>query len=181
MAVAPLNWEQLAGYANVPFPPGWDPNEYVFFSPRDLGVHQAIIDVTNSASHRVMVNMYGYDDDQVDAVLHSKAADPDIVFVMNLDKSQSGGVHEKALLQPWASALGTTIAVGHSIKSAISHLKICVVDGLYIISGSTNWSMSGEQKQDNQLTITRDPLKAARYESIILLNHTAMKQQMGAK
>lgn len=181
MPVAPLNWEQLANYTSMPFPPGWDKNEYIFFSPRDLGVHQAIVDVVSSASHRVMVNMYGYDDDQVDAVLHQKAADPNILFLMNLDKSQSGGVHEKALLQPWAAEIGTSIAVGHSIKSAISHLKICVVDGLYIISGSTNWSLSGEQKQDNQLTITRDSLKATRYESIILLNHTAMKQQMEAK
>lgn len=175
-----LDWEKLASYAATPFPAGWDPNAYVFFSPRDPGVHQAIVDVVTAASHRVVVNMYGYDDDQVDKVLHGKAADTEITFWMNLDRSQAGGVHEKALLASWASAVGTSVAVGTSIKHAISHLKVCVVDGLYVIGGSTNWSLSGEQKQDNQLTIERDPLKAVRYESILLLNHAAMLKQMHA-
>lgn len=173
-----LDWEGLAGCAANPFPPGWNPNEYVFFSPRDPGVHEAILRVIQSASHRVVVNMYGYDDDEVDAALRGKAADPEITFWMNLDKSQAGGKHEKALLEPWATAVGTSIAVGQSIKHAISHLKVCVVDGLYVISGSTNWSLSGEQKQDNELTISRDALKAVRFESVMLLNHAAMLQQM---
>lgn len=176
-----LDWGKLASYAAAPFPPSWDPNEFVFFSPRDPNVHQAIVDVVSAASHRVIVNMYGYDDNDIDAVLHAKAADPEITFWMNLDESQAGGVHEKALLAPWATTVGTSIAIGTSIKRAISHLKVCVIDGLYTISGSTNWSLSGEQKQDNQLTITRDPLKAARYESVCLLNHAAMLQQMAAK
>ncbi len=176
--MVPLDWDHLASYAATAFPPGWDANAYVFFSPRDPGVHQAIVDVVASAAHRVVVNMYGYDDDQVDKVLHGKAADPEITFWMNLDQSQAGGVHEKALLAAWATAIGTSVAVGTSIKHAISHLKVCVVDGLYVISGSTNWSLSGEQAQDNQLTIERDPLKASRYESILLLNHAAMLAQM---
>ncbi len=175
-----LDWAKLASYAATAFPPGWDPDEWVFFSPRDTGVHLAILDVVGSAVHRVVVNMYGYDDDQVDAALHAKAADPDVTFWMNLDESQAAGVHEKALLAPWASAVGTSIAVGTSVKHAISHLKVCVVDGLYVISGSTNWSLAGEQQQDNELTIKRDPLKAARFESILLLNHAAMLKQMAA-
>lgn len=171
-------WKNLETYASSPFPSGWNADTYVFFSPRDPGVHQAILDTLSSASHRVSVNMYGYDDDAVDQVLHAKAADPNIAFFMNLDKSQAGGVHEKALLASWANAEGTSVAIGNSIRHAISHLKVAVVDGLYVISGSTNWSLSGEQKQDNQLTITRDPLLAARYESVLLLNHTAMLNQM---
>lgn len=175
--MAPLDFPQLVSHARNPFPDGWNPNEYVFFSPVD-DVHGVLVDVIGSASHRVMVNMYGYDDDEVDALLHSKAASPNVAFVMNLDKSQSGGVHEKALVQPWASAIGTSVAIGHSVKGAISHLKVCVVDGLYTVTGSTNWSLSGEQKQDNELTVTRDPFKAARLESIILNNHATMLQQM---
>lgn len=181
MTAPALDWDGLASCAATPFPPGWSANEYVFFSPRDPGVHDAILKVVGAASHRVVVNMYGYDDPDVDAVLHAKAADPEITFWMNLDESQAGGVHEKALLAPWAASTGTSIAVGTSIKHAISHLKVCVVDGLYVISGSTNWSLGGEQKQDNELTITRDALKAARFESVLLLNHAAMLQQMAAK
>ncbi len=56
-----------------------------------------------------------------------------------------------------------------------------VVDALYTVSGSTNLSLAGEQKQDNELRITRDPLLAARYESVILLNHAAMLAAAAAK
>lgn len=176
-----LDWDKLATYASTPFPPNWDANSYVFFSPRDPGVHDAIIDVLSAATHRVVVNMYGYDDEDVDRVLHGKAASPEIAFFMNLDSSQAGGAHEKALLAPWASAMGTSVAVGRSAKHAISHLKVGVVDSLYLIAGSTNWSRAGEQSQDNELTIRRDPLLAARYESILLINHAEMLRQMAAK
>lgn len=173
-AIVPLDWAKLGTYAAAPFPPGWNPNEWVLFSPRDPNVHQAVVDVVASASHRVVANHYGFDDQEVSDALLGKAADPDIVFILNLDKTQAAGAHEKALLAAWQSYVGTSVAIGQSIRHAISHLKVTVIDGLYVISGSTNMSLSGEQKQDNELRITRDPLMAARYESVILLNHTAM-------
>lgn len=173
-----FDFDSLEQHARHPFPKGWNLNEYLFIAPVD-DCHGVLTDVISSASHRVSVNMYGYDDDEIDALLHSKAASPNIAFIMNLDKSQAGGVHEKALLAPWASAVGTSVAVGQSVKHAISHLKVCVVDGIYTITGSTNWSLSGELKQDNELTVTRDPFKAARLESIILSNHASMLAQMG--
>lgn len=61
---------------------------------------------------------------------------------------------------------------------AISHLKVAIVDALYIVSGSTNWGNSGEQKQDNQLTVTNDRVIAAEYRAILDRNHAAMLQQM---
>jgi phosphatidylserine/phosphatidylglycerophosphate/cardiolipin synthase-like enzyme len=173
-----LDWSALARYARVPFPSGWSATQYVFFAPQD-DLHSVLSDIISSSSHRVMVNMFGYDDDSLDAILHAKAASPDISFLMNLDKSQAGGVHEKVLLAPWASQVGTSVAIGRSVKHAISHLKVCVVDGLYTISGSTNWSMSGESKQDNELTVSMDPYRAARFESIMLANHVEMLRQMG--
>ena len=175
-----LDWERLATYAANPFPHGWNPDEYVLFSPRDTGVHQAIIDIVTSASHRLLGNHYGFDDDQVSDVMLEKAADPNIFFLLNLDSSQAGGVHEKKILANWAKYEGATVAVGRSIHAAISHLKVTVVDGLYVISGSTNLSTSGESMQDNELRITRNALMASRYESILLLNHTAMLSQMKA-
>ena len=169
-----LDWDRLASYAATPFPHGWNPDEYVLFSPRDPGVHQAIVDVVTSAGHSVVANHYGFDDDEISGILLEKSADPEIAFILNLDKSQAGGVHEKKLLAAWQTHVGTSVAVGTSIKHAISHLKVTVVDGLYVVSGSTNLSLSGEQKQDNELRITRDPLMAARYSAVIMLNHAAM-------
>lgn len=178
--MAGLDWGTLAEFASTPFPAGWPDDRYIFFSPRDLHVEDAIAAVLSSAQHSVRVNMYGYDSQRLDAILQTKAADPDIYFQMSLDKTEAGGVHERALLEPWASAIGTTVAVGQSVRHAISHLKVAVVDGMYVASGSTNWSLSGESKQDNELVVQRSPLVAARYSAVLDINHREMLRQMAA-
>ena len=174
-------WEQIGQGVAAPFPHGWPADEFLFFSPRDPGVHGALAAVLGSAQLSVKVNMYGYDDDKLDGILREKASHPDITFQMSLDSSQAGGVHERALLAPWATSVGTSVAVGRSAKKAISHLKVAVIDGLYTISGSTNWSASGEGQQDNELRISRNPFVAARYSAVLDLNHSEMLRQMAAK
>ena len=77
-------------------------------------------------------------------------------------RGQAGGVHEKELLAKWQNDLiGNSIAIGESTKGAISHMKIVIVDGVYTVRGSTNWSLAGEQKQDNELTIHNNAVIAA--------------------
>lgn len=179
MAAADL-WGQLAGCAAAPFAPGWPNDDYAFFAPRD-NLHQAILAVVQSAAHSVLANHYGFDDPEIADALYTKATDPEIAFLLNLDSTQAGGAHERQLLEQWQSLIGTSVAVGQSVKHAISHLKITVVDGIYTISGSTNLSLAGEQRQDNELRVSRNPLLAARYSSVILVNHTTMIAQMRAK
>lgn len=181
MTYPALDWAKLGTYASVPFPHGWNPDEYVLFSPRDPGVHTAIMDVVQSAGHSIIANHYGFDDEAISAAMLAKAADPNIAFILNLDSSQAGGIHEKKILAAWQAQVGTSVAVGRSIRGAISHLKVTVVDGLYVVSGSTNLSDGGEGKQDNELRITRNPLMAARYSAVIMLNHAAMLQQARGK
>jgi phosphatidylserine/phosphatidylglycerophosphate/cardiolipin synthase-like enzyme len=68
------------------------------------------------------------------------------------------------------------------VHSAISHLKVLIVDGVYTVKGSTNWSLSGEQKQDNELTLSRNAVVAAETRAILDLNHDFMlKQMVGTK
>jgi phosphatidylserine/phosphatidylglycerophosphate/cardiolipin synthase-like enzyme len=177
--VTQFDWASLDGYG-IDFT-GWPDDVRSFFSPRDTCVPLVLEQVIGAATESVKVNMYGFDDDRLDAILHAKAAQPGFCFQMSLDKSQAGGVHEKALVAPWAKSIGTTVAVGTSIKNAISHLKVCIVDGLYVISGSTNWSASGETKQDNELVIHRNAAIAARYGAVLDLNHAAMLAAAAAK
>lgn len=164
-------WDHLSDFR------GWPEDRRSFFSPRDTYVHEVLVAAITSAQLSVKVNMYGYDDDEIDKALHGKAAEAGFVFQMSLDKSQAGGVHEKVLVAPWAASLGTSVAVGQSADHAISHLKVAVIDGLITVSGSTNWSASGEGKQDNELIVSVNPDVARRYSTILDLNHTEMIKQ----
>jgi len=164
------------------FPDGYSTTDLTFYAPRDPGVHAVIVWALLQATHSVAVNMYGFDDPQAAAIIQSCTERPDIVVSLSLDKSQAGGLAEKPLLERFNhDLLGNSIAVGRSSRGAISHDKLVVVDGLYLITGSTNWSQSGEQLQDNQLTISRRPLAAAEARSIIDLDHDEMLKQMVAE
>jgi hypothetical protein len=58
-------------------------------------VHEALKALLSSATKSVVVSMYGYDDDELDAVLRDKLESDKIFVQMSLDKTQAAGVHEK--------------------------------------------------------------------------------------
>jgi phosphatidylserine/phosphatidylglycerophosphate/cardiolipin synthase-like enzyme len=124
--------------------------------------------------------MYGYDDPDFDQLIRSKLESKHVYVQISLDKSQAGGVHEKELLKNWSNtAFGNSVAIGTSeVHHAISHLKVLIVDGVYTVPGSTNWSVSGESEQDNQLTLSRNAVVAAELRAVLDLNHDWMLKQM---
>jgi phosphatidylserine/phosphatidylglycerophosphate/cardiolipin synthase-like enzyme len=179
-ATAPFVWDKLDQYkAEKRFLDGYPPDQRSFFSPRDE-IHPMLASLLASAQHSLVLNMYGYDDDELDAIIRAKLKSEHVYVQMSLDKSQAGGKHESAILKEWSnSAFGNSIAIGtSSVKHAISHLKVLVVDGVYTVTGSTNWSISGESEQDNQLTLNRNAVVASEMRAVLDLNHDWMLKQM---
>jgi phosphatidylserine/phosphatidylglycerophosphate/cardiolipin synthase-like enzyme len=178
--VAVFLWDDLAKFkAEGRFLDGYPADRRTFFSPRDQ-VHPVLRSLISSAQHSLVLNMYGYDDEELDAAIREKLDTEHVYVQMSLDKSQAGSKTEKTILSAWSNnAFGNSIAIGtSSVKHAISHLKVLIVDGVYTVTGSTNWSLSGQSEQDNQLTIDRNSVVAAEMRAQLDLNHDWMLKQM---
>jgi len=180
MADLQFEWDNLAQYkAEKRFLDGYPDDQRTFFAPRD-DVHGLLVALLGSAQHSIVVNMFGYDDDELNKIIQAKLKNASIYVQMSLDRSQASTAHEKQILATWKNnAFGNSISIGtSSMHNAISHLKIVIVDGVYTVKGSTNWSLSGEQKQDNELTLSRNAVVAAETRAILDLNHDFMLKQM---
>jgi len=169
--------------ANVdkPFPPGYPDNVRTFYSPVD-DVHNALVDLVSSATTSIIIAMYGYDDLELNQIIHDKLLGGAVFISMTFDSSQAGAVNEREILAQWKNnERGNSIAIGRSAKGAIMHLKVVIIDGVDVITGSTNWSVGGQTKQDNQLIVVRDPLVAAEARARLDMIHDDMLKQMAKK
>jgi phosphatidylserine/phosphatidylglycerophosphate/cardiolipin synthase-like enzyme len=179
-AGGPFVWDDLAQYkAEGRFLDGYPDDQRTFFAPRD-NIRGLLVALLGSAQHSIVVNMYGYDDDELNKIIQTKLADDNVYVQMSLDRSQAAGAHEKQILDTWGNnSFGNSIAIGtSSVHNAISHLKIVIVDGVYTVKGSTNWSLSAEQEQDNELSLSRNAVIAAETRGVLDLNHDFMLKQM---
>jgi phosphatidylserine/phosphatidylglycerophosphate/cardiolipin synthase-like enzyme len=180
MADVAFAWDTLAQFkAEKRFLDGYPDDQRTFFAPRD-DIHGLLVALLSSAQHSIVVNMYGYDDAELNKIIQAKLADANVYVQMSLDRSQAAGHAEKQILASWNNnAFGNSIAIGtSSVHNAISHLKIVIIDGVYTVKGSTNWSLAGEQQQDNELSLSRNAVVAAETRAILDLNHDFMLKQM---
>jgi hypothetical protein len=171
---------------------------HLFYVGRD-DVHDILKYVLSRVSMSLYLNMFGFDDDELNNILMTKALDPSVTMLITLDKSQSGGVHEKALIEADQkynlAAYDTHFVVGQSATHQISHTKGFVADGRVAAEGSTNWSSSGEgtfvvsgqaggsgyQAQNNTQSIITDPDTIIRFQTELIAEHmTAQAQQQVA-
>lgn len=165
---------------------------HVFYVGRD-DVHDILKYVLSRVSVSLYLNMFGYDDAELNDIIMAKAMDPHITMLITLDKSQSGTPVEKALLQADfakdPTAFNTYFVVGESATHQISHTKGFVADGKVGGEGSTNWSTSGEgtfvvtgkpggpnyKAQNNTQSIFTDPDTISRFQTELIAEHLAAR------
>lgn len=166
---------------------------HLFYVGRD-DVHEILKHVLSRVSVSLYLNMFGYDDDELNEIIMGIVHDPSITCLITLDKSQAGGVHEKRLLDSDAAkdpiGFSTHFVIGQSATHQISHTKGFVADGRVGAEGSTNWSTSGEgtfvvkrqaggvgyRAQNNTQSVFTCPDAVARFQAELLAEHVAAQK-----
>lgn len=162
----------LDKFKDQPFPPGYPDTHRTFYAPID-DVHGALQYLLNAATKSLVVAMFGFDDPDLADILHAKLIQEHCYVQLTLDSSQAGGVHERQLLAG-EKYPASSIATGRSEHGAIMHMKEVIIDGVFLVTGSTNWSIGAETKQDNQLTVIADAYVCAEARARIDAIHANM-------
>jgi hypothetical protein len=167
---------------------------HLFYVGRD-DVHGILKHVLSRVSVSLYLNMFGFDDDELNDILKKIALDATITMLVTLDKSQASGAHEKALLDADRKAnlalFNTHVVIGQSATHQISHTKGFVADGKVAGEGSTNWSTSGEgtfvlkgaaggvgfKAQNNTQSIITDPDTISRFSAELIAEHMIAQRQ----
>jgi hypothetical protein len=171
---------------------------HLFYVGRD-DVHNILKYVLSRVRISLYLNMFGFDDEELNDILMAKARDPQIIMLITLDESQAGGVHEKKLIaadiSKDAAAFNTHFVIGESLTHQISHTKGFVADGKVGGEGSTNWSIPGEgtyvipgkaggpgyKAQNNTQTIFTDPDAVSRFQAELIAEHMVAQAQAAKK
>lgn len=193
MSLHDFTLDELAPYtAEKAFPATASPDFRLLFVGRD-DVHRALRHVLGRVKTSLYLNMFGFDDDDLNDIIMGLVHDPHITVLITLDKSQAGGVHERRLLESDAAkdpeGYRTHFVIGQSATHQISHTKGFVADGVVGAEGSTNWSKSGEgtfsvrpgekgfKAQNNTQTFFLDPYAVQRFQAQLIAEHVAAQRR----
>jgi phosphatidylserine/phosphatidylglycerophosphate/cardiolipin synthase-like enzyme len=125
----------------------------VYFSPQD-DCTAVILNQARIAQRSLWMKMYGFTlEPLLDILLAKKAAGLDVQLL--LDHTQAEGHAERPVVERAVQG-GLAPVIGTSCKRAILHNKYLVIDGLVVISGSFNFSVTAE-KEGNCLYVFRWP------------------------
>ena len=170
----------LERFKASPTPRGYPINMRTFWAPHD-DVHGVLTALFKSAQHSIVGSMYGWNDIEIAGLVAHAIDNPDMLVQLTLDKSQAGGVHERDLLAQYKAEMeSNSVAIGTSEKGAILHRKVFIIDGIWRITGSTNFGDNAEMKQANELTVIQDAVTCAEARHMLDLAHVKALTQMGA-
>ena len=188
--------DDLAVYtAEQAFGPTASADFRVFYVGRD-DVHGVLMHLFTRVSLSVKMNMFGYDDVELNNVLMGLVHNPEIVVTVTLDKAQAMCPTERTILSSDVGqdpkGFANDFAVGDSSTGQISHTKGGILDGIVAFEGSTNWSTSGEgtgisltaakqapgfKAQNNTLTVYVNPYEIAKFSARLNYEHAVAGAQ----
>jgi hypothetical protein len=188
--------DDLAVYtAEQAFGPTASPDFRVFYVGRD-DVHGVLMHLFTRVSLSVKMNMFGYDDPDLNKVLMGLVQNPSVMVQVTLDRTQASGPTEKAILSADtsqdAAGFANDFVIGTSSTGQICHTKGGVLDGIVAFEGSTNWSSSGEgtgisltsakqapgfKAQNNTLAVYVNPYEIAKFAARLDYEHAVAATQ----
>lgn len=170
--------------------PGYG-DHYLFMVGRD-DVHGILHYLIPKETLSLKLNMFGYDDDELNQDIMNLFKNPNVHVQISLDRSQAGGVHEKKIValdeQLDSEDFAKSFCILQSETHQISHTKGGVLASQGIgFEGSTNWSDSGEGKgislkadvanpkgfkaQNNTLLVSTNPVFLSRFTARLDVEH----------
>ncbi|MBE7710350.1 MAG: DUF1669 domain-containing protein [Cyanobacteria bacterium SIG32] len=133
----------------------------VYFSPKDHNSNK-IIPLINSAKNYIYIPTFLITHKKIsDALIGAKQRGVDIKIIIDANSSSTRNT-KHALLRANGIALKTENFAGKM------HSKTMIIDDKYIISGSMNFSNSGENKNDENLIIIQNSKLATYYKEFFL-------------
>lgn len=179
--------------------PGYG-DHYLFSVGRD-DVHGILHSLIPQEKLRFRMNMFGYDDDELNEDILGLLRNPAVAVQISLDKSQAAGVHERKILAADEASdpeFYNSVVILQSATHQISHTKGGVLTGLGMgFEGSTNWSASGEgtgialipgkhsvpgfKAQNNTLVVSTNPVFLTRFAARLDVEHQIGLSQAPAK
>lgn len=176
-------------------------DHYLFLVGRD-DIHSVLHYLLTHETMGLKLNMFGYDDDELNNDILALMENPNVQVQGSLDKSQSGGVHERKILEHDAATdpdFYNSFVILQSETHQISHTKGGVFTAQGIgFEGSTNWSASGEgtgislkpdvkpqpgyRAQNNTLLVSANPVFLSRFSARLDAEHlTGLAQRRAAE
>lgn len=121
-----------------------------------------IVREIGSARKTLDLAVYSFTDQRIaQAVLAAKRRGVQVRLIT--DATEAKNKYQAQVLQELRQG---GVPIEEDTHSGLMHLKVAVVDGRDVITGSYNWTLSAADENDENLLVIHDPKAAASYEQL---------------
>ncbi len=142
-----------------------------YFSPRG-GCTQAIIEQIDRAKRYVDVAIYSFTSRKIaKALIRAKRRGVKVKVIID-----EGNAKSRRCVAPLLERAGIAVRVKRGSGGGLMHNKFAVIDDKVVITGSFNWTVSAEKRNDENLVVIKGSKKVVsafkkRFEKLWRLAH----------